>query len=61
MAGAPDVEVHRLDSQLPPPGAGEMGTPTVAPALAKAICAATGQRIRRLPVADQLRQGATPA
>jgi isoquinoline 1-oxidoreductase subunit beta len=50
MAGAPDVEVSFMDSQFPPSGAGEMGIPPVAPALANAIFAATGKRLRRLPL-----------
>ena len=54
MAGAPEVEVHILDSAQPPVGAGEMGVPTVAPALANAIFAASGRRIRRLPLMPQL-------
>ena len=56
MADAPDVEVHILDSAEPPVGAGEMGIPTVAPALANAIFAASGRRIRRLPLSPQLKQ-----
>ena len=55
MREAPDVELHVVPSTLPPAGAGEMGTPTVAPALANAIFAATGKRLRRLPLAPQLR------
>jgi len=54
MAGAPDVEVDIVETEHSPAGAGEMGTPTVAPALTNAIFAATGQRIRRLPIASQL-------
>jgi isoquinoline 1-oxidoreductase beta subunit len=55
MREAPRVEVHVVPSALPPAGAGEMGTPTVAPALANAIFAATGKRLRRMPFAPQLR------
>ena len=45
-----NVEVTLIDSTAPPAGAGEPGTPTAAPALANAIFAATGQRIRQLPM-----------
>jgi isoquinoline 1-oxidoreductase beta subunit len=44
------IETHILPSALTPCGAGEMGIPGAAPALANAIFAATGKRIRRLPL-----------
>ncbi len=50
MPEAPRVETHILPSTLTPCGAGEMGIPGAAPALANAVHAATGQRIRRLPM-----------
>jgi len=54
MSQAPDVEVHVVPSALPPVGAGEMGVPSALPCLANAIAAATGRRIRTLPVGGQL-------
>ncbi len=50
MPDAPIVEAHVLPSTMKPSGAGEMGIPTVAPALANAIFAATGKRLRNLPL-----------
>jgi len=50
---APAVEIHIVKSAERPGGMGEPGTAGVAPAITNAIYAATGKRIRRLPVAQQ--------
>lgn len=47
---APKIEVHIVPSIEKMGGAGEPGVPPVAPALANAIFAATGKRLRQLPL-----------
>jgi isoquinoline 1-oxidoreductase beta subunit len=46
----PKVEVHIVPSNLPVGGMGEPGLPPIAPAIANAVFAATGKRIRKLPI-----------
>ena len=46
----PKVEVHIVASAAAPTGIGEVGVPPIAPAVANAIYAATGKRIRKLPI-----------
>jgi isoquinoline 1-oxidoreductase beta subunit len=50
MNEAPNVEVHIVQSQELPGGMGEAGTSAIVPAVANAIFAATGKRLRKLPV-----------
>jgi len=46
----PETEVHMIPSEEMPTGAGEFVVPPVVPALCNAVFAATGKRVRRLPI-----------
>jgi isoquinoline 1-oxidoreductase subunit beta len=47
---APETHIHMVESSAPPGGAGEPGVPPIAPAICNAIFAATGKRMRALPI-----------
>ena len=49
----PKVEVHIVPSTAAPTGIGEVGVPPIAPAIANAVFAATGKRVRKLPITRQ--------
>jgi isoquinoline 1-oxidoreductase beta subunit len=50
MNEAPAIEIHIVKSAEPPGGMGEIGTSAIVPAIANAIYAATGKRLRKMPV-----------
>jgi len=55
MDEMPTVEVYIVPSTENPTGVGEPGVPPLAPAVANAVFAATGKRIRRLPLEQHIR------
>jgi isoquinoline 1-oxidoreductase beta subunit len=50
LADSPEVTVEILESDEPPGGVTELGVPTIAPAIANALFALTGERLRMLPL-----------
>jgi len=59
MNEAPAIEVHIVQNAEPPGGMGECGTSCIVPAVANAIFAAVGKRLRKMPVdATALKQPA---
>jgi isoquinoline 1-oxidoreductase subunit beta len=50
MNDCPVIETDIMPSQMHPQGVGEPGVPPVAPAVANAVFALTGQRLRSLPL-----------
>ncbi len=50
MSDAPEIDVHIIEGADTPGGIGEAGTPPIAPAIANAVFAATGRRVRELPL-----------
>jgi isoquinoline 1-oxidoreductase beta subunit len=50
MPESPVIDMHIVESSEKPAGVGEPGTALIGPAVANAVFAATGKRLRRLPL-----------
>ena len=50
MPESPAIDIHLVESDLKPAGIGEPGTALIGPAVANAVFAATGKRLRKLPL-----------
>ena len=53
MADAPNIEIEIVHTSNPPTGAGQMATPLIAPAISNAVAAATGVRLRHMPMTPE--------
>jgi isoquinoline 1-oxidoreductase subunit beta len=59
MSEMPQLDIHLVDSRAAPGGIGEPCAPPVAPAVANALFAASGVRIRELPFPSKVTAGTT--
>jgi len=53
MPDAPNIEIEIVHTSIPPTGAGQMATPLIAPAISNAVAAATGVRLRHMPMTPE--------
>ena len=53
MSDVPDIRIEIVHTPNPPSGAGQMATPLIAPAISNAVAAATGVRLRHMPMTSE--------